>query len=160
MLADAWAFLLTTRPVKLPIEAVPTAFAKDGITNDENAVHADWTTTPTRGLYLRQIVFRAAHASATLASLGQSARLWPGHIDIRPVLVFDLGIHLSHEGSWQLACAAFVELLRICGGESKGGGAGGCTTLWRGGAWTGAWRSGLAACENRDAPVLVHGHLY
>ena len=101
MLADAWAFLLTTRPVKLPIEAVPTAFAKDGI-------------------------------------------------------------HLSHEGSWQLACAAFVELLRICGGEGEveGSGAGGCTTSWRGGAWRGAWRSGLAACENREArtraSLLVH----
>ena len=72
------------------------------------------------------------------------------------------GIHLSHEGSWQLACAAFVELLRICGGEGEveGSDAGGCTTSWRGGAWRGAWRSGLAACENREAPALVHGHLY
>ena len=63
------------------------------------------------------------------------------------------GIHLSHEGSWQLACAAFVELLRICGGEGEveGSGAGGCTTSWRGGAWRGAWWSGLAACENREA---------
>ena len=66
------------------------------------------------------------------------------------------GTHLSHEGSWQLACglacAAFVELLRICGGEGEieGSDAGGCTTSWRG-----------SAGSPRAKPERhVHGHLY
>ena len=46
------ASVFTTRPAKLPIEAVPTAFAKDGIIDDENAVRVDWATPPKEPLLL------------------------------------------------------------------------------------------------------------
>ena len=75
--SEASAF--TTRPAKLPIEAVPTAFAKDGIIDDENAVLCGLDHAAHKSLYSCQTMFGAAPRFSH-DGRRQSARLWPGNI--------------------------------------------------------------------------------
>lgn len=95
------ASVFTTRPAKLPIEAVPTAFAKDGIIDDENAVHVDWTTPPIGASTIARSCLGPPHAEATMAGINQRG---PGlTIYARSFLVFDQVYTLAARaaGSWR-----------------------------------------------------------
>ena len=117
------ASVFTTRPAKLPIEAVPTAFAKDGIIDDENAVRVDWTTPPIRASTLARPCLGPPHASATMAGVNQRGSGLA--IYARSFLVFDQVYTLAARaaGSWRApplrsCCASAAAKAKVQAGQA------------------------------------------